>query len=211
MNPEIAAKFNANQEPGSRVANDKLGMWIFLASEVIFFSVLISAVLALSLRPESNWNAHQTPYAEEALTLATINTFILILSSVFVVSAIDAIQHNRRVWMIIWLLLTLAGGIAFLFNQSQEWAELGHHLEELTGAGWFAGAAESVFGASFYTVTGFHGLHVAIGVLLLLYVLIRALRGDFTPEKYNALEMFGLYWHFVDLVWIILFTILYLI
>ncbi len=211
MNPEIAAKFNANQETGSGVANDKLGMWIFLASEVIFFAVLISSVIALSFRPESNWNAHQTPYAEDAIVLATINTFILILSSVFVVSAIDAVQQGKQKWMIFWLLLTLVGGLFFLFNQSREWAELGHILEELVGEPWFAGASESIFGAAFYTVTGFHGLHVAIGVLLLTYVLIRALRGDFTARNYNALEMFGLYWHFVDLVWILLFTILYLI
>ncbi|MDQ4075735.1 MAG: cytochrome c oxidase subunit 3 [Chloroflexota bacterium] len=212
MNPVIAQKFEANQEPGSGVANDKLGMWIFLASEVVFFAVLISAVVALSLRPESNWSLHQEPYTEVAIILATINTFILILSSVFVVSAIDAIQHGRQRWMLFWLFLTLLGGVAFLFNQSREWAELSHILHEIFGfAEGFAGAQESVYAASFYTVTGFHGAHVFIGVLLLLYVMMRALRGDFTPRKYNALEMFGLYWHFVDLVWIILFTILYLI
>ncbi|MGH2544326.1 MAG: cytochrome c oxidase subunit 3 [Ardenticatenaceae bacterium] len=212
MDLEIARKFQAHQEPGARVANDKLGMWIFLASEVIFFAVLISAVVALSLRPESNWNSHQQPYTEGAITLATINTFILILSSVFVVSAIDAIQHSKQKTMVFWLLLTLAGGAAFLFNQSREWRELSHVLQEaFEFAPFFAGAQQSIYAAAFYTVTGFHGAHVFIGVLLLLYVLMRALRGDFTPRKYNALEMFGLYWHFVDLVWIILFTILYLI
>ncbi len=211
MHHEIAQKFEANQEVGTGIANDKLGMWIFLASEVVFFAVLIAAVLALSLRPEANWDAHQTPYAEEAIRLATVNTFILILSSVFIVSAIDAVQHKRQGWMIFWLLLTLVGAGAFLFNQSREWRELAHILEETVGASGIAGAQQSIYGAGFYTLTGFHGAHVAIGVLLLLYVLVRALRGDFTAHKYNALEMFGLYWHFVDLVWILLFTILYLI
>src|SRR5690606_1864261 len=104
------------------------------------------------------------------------------------------------------------GGAAFLFNQSREWAELSHVLHENFGiAEGFAGGAESMFAAAFYTATGFHGLHVITGVGLLLYVLMRAHRGDFTANRYNAIEIFGLYWHFVGLVWIILFTILYLI
>jgi heme/copper-type cytochrome/quinol oxidase subunit 3 len=98
-----------------------------------------------------------------------------------------------------------------LYVQSLEWAELGHGLHEVTGLGGFEGATESIFGAAFYTLTGFHGMHVFIGVLALIWVLIRAHRGDFRPNKYNGVEIFGLYWHFVDLVWIILFTVLYLI
>lgn len=212
MNPEIAAKFKANEEPSTGVSNDKLGMWIFLSSEIIFFAVLIAAAVALSLRPTNNtWDLVRTPYAEAAIVLATVNTFILIMSSVFVVSAIDAIQKGKTAWMKIWLWATLIGGMAFLYNQSREWAELSHELEHELGVGGFAGAAENVFGAAFYTLTGFHGAHVLIGVFLLLYVMIRAYRGDFRPDNYNALEMFGLYWHFVDLVWIILFTVLYLI
>ena len=215
MDITVARKFRANQEPGTGVSSDKLGMWIFLASEVIFFAALISAVVTLSLNPNeelNTWRQHRDPYAAEAIILATVNTFILILSSVFVVSAIDAIQKGNQRMMKLWLWLTAVGGVAFLFNQSREWAELSHILHEEFGfAEGLAGGAESIFAASFYTATGFHGLHVAIGVLLLLYVLMRAHRGDFTARRYNAVEMFGLYWHFVDLVWIILFTILYLI
>ncbi len=212
MNPEIARKFIANQEPGTGVANDKLGMWIFIASEVIFFAALISAIVSLSFRPESMWAQHQGAYAADAIILATTNTFILILSSVFVVSAIDAIQKGNQRMMKFWLWLTAIGGGAFLYNQSREWAELSHVLHErFEFAEGLAGGQDSMFAASFYTATGFHGLHVAIGVVLLLYVLIRAHRGDFTSRRYNAIEIFGLYWHFVDLVWIILFTILYLL
>lgn len=215
MDITVARKFRANQEPGTGISSDKLGMWIFLASEVIFFAALISVVVALSLNPNEEVNLfreHRDPYAREAITLATINTFILILSSVFVVSAIDAIQKGNQRMMKVWLWLTLVGGVAFLYNQSREWAELSHILHTEFGfAEGFAGGTESLFAAAFYTATGFHGLHVAIGVGLLLYVLIRAHRGDFTARRYNAIEMFGLYWHFVDLVWILLFTILYLI
>jgi cytochrome c oxidase subunit III len=215
MDITIARKFRANQEPGTGVASDKLGMWIFLASEVIFFAALIAVVVALSLNPDETTNLyreHREPYADVAIVLATINTFILVLSSVFVVSAIDAIQKGNQRMMKVWLWLTLIGGLAFLYNQSQEWAELSHILHEEFGfAEGFAGGVDSLFAAAFYTATGFHGLHVAIGVLLLLYVLIRAHRGDFNSRRYNAVEIFGLYWHFVDLVWIILFTILYLI
>lgn len=210
MNPEIAARFEANQEPGTGVSNDKLGMWIFLASEVIFFAVLITAVITLRLRNPEIWTEHHD--AGTATLLATINTFILIMSSVFIVSAIDAIQKGKENWMRFWLVLTLIGGGTFLYIQSLEWAELSHGLQEAFELGpYFEGATQSIFASSFYTLTGFHGAHVAIGVLLLLYVMMRAFRGDFTPRKYNALEMFGLYWHFVDLVWIILFTVLYLL
>jgi heme/copper-type cytochrome/quinol oxidase subunit 3 len=206
----VAAKFEANQEPGTGVSNDKLGMWIFLASEVIFFAVLIAAVVTLRLRNAEIWGEHHE--AAIATQLATINTFILIMSSVFVVSAIDAIQKGKENWMKFWLFLTLVGGSIFLYIQSLEWAELSHGLQEHFGLGpYFEGATQSILASSFYTLTGFHGLHVFIGVLLLLYVMMRAFRGDFTPRKYNALEMFGLYWHFVDLVWIILFTVLYLL
>jgi cytochrome c oxidase subunit III len=211
MNPEIARTFEANQERGTRVSNDKLGMWIFLASEVVFFAVLISSAMALRFRNPADWVLHKE--WGTAIGLATVNTFILIMSSVFVVSAIDAIQQRKTAWMKFWLIMTLIGGSVFLFVQSLEWEELEHGLTELAHQQGVAhiGPQESIFAASFYTLTGFHGAHVFIGVLLLLYVLMRAFRGDFTPTKYNALEMFGLYWHFVDLVWIILFTILYLI
>ncbi|MBA3531086.1 MAG: heme-copper oxidase subunit III [Ardenticatenales bacterium] len=210
MNPEIARKFIANQETGTGVSNDKLGMWIFLASEVIFFAVLIAGVFVLRLRNLEDWAIHKE--AGTATFLATVNTFILIMSSVFVVSAIDAIQRGKEQMMKLWLWLTLIGGCIFLFVQSLEWAELEHGLHEIgLPAGIVGGAQESIFASGFYTLTGFHGTHVAIGVLLLIYVLIRAHRGDFTPRQYNALEMWGLYWHFVDLVWIILFTILYLL
>jgi cytochrome c oxidase subunit III len=212
MNPEVARRFEANQERGTGVSNDKLGMWIFLASEVVFFAVLIAAVITLSLgQGRNDWVHIQHDFVKHSLPLATTNTFILILSSVFIVSALDAIQKGNQRMMMFWLSLTLIGGLVFLFNQSLEWTALSNELQTAVGAPGLAGAQLSPFGASFYTVTGFHGAHVAIGVLLLLYVMMRGLRGDFTPRKYNALEMFGLYWHFVDLVWIILFTVLYLI
>lgn len=210
MNPEIARKFQANQETGTGISNDKLGMWIFLASEVIFFAALIAASVTLRLRNGDEWKLHLETSFENA-NLATINTFILILSSVFVVSAIDAIRAGRSGLMKFWLWMTLIGGSIFLYVQSLEWAELGHGLHKLGLEEGFAGAKESIFAAAFYTVTGFHGLHVFIGVLLLIWVMIRAYRGDFTAHKYNGLEIWGLYWHFVDLVWIILFTVLYLI
>lgn len=211
MNPVIARKFEAHQEVGTGVSNDKLGMWIFLASEVIFFAALISAAVALRLREPELWTEHLAAAFPDP-RLATINTFILIMSSVFVVSAIDAIQRGKDGMMKLWLWATLIGGGIFLYVQTLEWAELSHGLHEhLHLAVGFEGAKESMFAAAFYTLTGFHGAHVLIGVLLLIWVLIRAYRGDFTAHKYNGLEMWGLYWHFVDLVWIILFTVLYLI
>lgn len=209
MNPEIARRFEANQEVGTGVSNDKLGMWIFLASEVIFFAVLIAACLALRFRV-FDWEIHRSAAFPDP-RLATINTFILVMSSVFVVSAIDAIRKGNDRMMKIWLWLTLIGGCIFMYVQTLEWEELSHGLHHETGLAGFEGATQSMFGAAFYTLTGFHGLHVFIGILLLIWVIIRAYRGDFTADSYNGIEMWGLYWHFVDLVWIMLFTVLYLV
>lgn len=198
------------------VSNRKLGLWIFLASEVIFFTALIGGgiLLRLSSTP-GTW-----PMPGEVLNvpLTSLNTFILIVSSVTVVQALAALQDNRRQHFRLFLVATFVLGAAFLSIQAYEYYKLifeegltfnqyiqhGHH-------GAANAVVQSVYGAAFYIQTGFHGMHVFGGVLWLSFVMIKAFLGGYAPNDYEGVEIFGLYWHFVDLVWILLFTIVYLI
>jgi heme/copper-type cytochrome/quinol oxidase subunit 3 len=194
-------------EPGAGVYNMKLGMWVFLLSEVMFFTSLIGAYIILRF-------AHPTAFAEPGVVLnvplTALNTFILICSSVTMVKAFAAIQQGDQRRLKQWLLATAGIGATFLGVQAFEYYKLvGHGF--VPNVANYAAEGEPLYGATFYTMTGFHGAHVAIGVLSLLFVSWRAFRGKYTAQSYGGVEIVGLYWHFVDLVWIILFTIVYLI
>jgi heme/copper-type cytochrome/quinol oxidase subunit 3 len=182
--------------PTLGVDNRKLGVWVFLASEVIFFSALIATFLAFQVR--SNIDASNVLN----LPLTSVNTFILIVSSFTVVNALDAVQQGKHGLFRLMLLFTLVLGALFVGIQGREWAELIH--KGVT-------PSNDIFGTAFFVLTGFHGLHVIVGLIWLLFVIARALRGDFSAGNNLGVETFGLYWHFVDIVWIVLFAIIYLI
>lgn len=131
-----------------------------------------------------------------------LNTFILLTSSFTVVLGLDAIQRGKVRRLTIFLVITGILGLIFLSGQAYEFNNLTNGGLTLTG---------SVFGSSFFTLTSFHGLHVFIGVLWAMRNVIKASRGGYSAETSEGIEVFGLYWHFVDIVWIILFTIIYLI
>lgn len=174
----------------------KLGMWIFIASEVMFFGGLIAAFLKYKL---------QNPSPEQALldvTLVGGNTFLLLTSSFTVVLGLAALREGNRGAFLRNMFLTVLLGGAFLVGQGYEFATL-------FGEGVTPNA--SLFGSSFFTLTGFHGLHVLVGVVWALIVILRGLRGAYGPDADLGVEIFGLYWHFVDIVWIVLFTLIYLI
>jgi len=193
----------AGAVPGAQgamgVHTQKLGMWVFLVSEVMFFTALIGSYIIL------RWGAH-TPWPEPRTVLniptTAINTFILICSSVSMVKAYAAAVRDDQKGLRRWLLTTVVGGATFVSVQVREYIKLVH-------AGFLP--SSGLFGASFYTMTGFHGFHVTCGVISMIYVTIRAFRGKYAGGKFQGVETIGLYWHFVDLVWIILFTIVYLI
>ena len=192
----VTAEGYVEVAPSLGVPSSKLGMWVFLASEVMFFTALIAAYLAFRSRGLLD------PGDVLNIPLTALNTFILIVSSFTVVMALDSIEVGNQNRFVLMLLATLALGSTFITIQGVEWNELLRH--GITPGG-------NLLGTAFFVLTGFHGLHVIVGLLALIFLLLRAFRGDFTPERHLGVEMFGLYWHFVDIVWIVLFTIIYLI
>jgi cytochrome c oxidase subunit 3/cytochrome o ubiquinol oxidase subunit 3 len=189
-----AEDFRAGQALG--LDHRKLGMWLFIASEVMFFGGLIAAFLHYKYTlgfPESS---------ELNVVLVGINTMVLLTSSYTVVTALAAIRDGRQGRFVVFMLLTILLGVAFLAGQVFEFADLYAHGVALTSG---------VFGSVFFTLTGFHGLHVMAGVVWAIVTLFRGLRGAFSAERNMGVEIFGLYWHFVDIVWIVLFTQIYLI
>lgn len=188
----------AAEQPGLGVPNGKLAMWLFLASEVMFFTGLIGAYVVLR-QGSSNW---PVPSSVLNIPLTALNTFILICSSLTMVKSHAAAERDDQKALKGWLIATIAFGTIFLCIQA-------HEYHALLSEGFSPHA--SLFGSCFYTMTGFHGFHVFGGVVLLICMAVKAFRGQFTGGRAGALEISGLYWHFVDLVWIILFTIVYLI
>ncbi len=180
------------------IDNQKLGVWALIGSEAVFFSALIVTYVVLRGRSVSG------PLPREILDipLTGVNTFVLICSSLTMVSALAAIQAGAVRRMRLFLIATMVLGLGFLSGQAVEFTSLASHGLSLS---------VNLFGASFFTLTGFHGAHVLAGVIWISFVLARSLRGGITQEKHASVELVGLYWHFVDLVWIIIFTIVYLI
>jgi heme/copper-type cytochrome/quinol oxidase subunit 3 len=184
-------------DSGPPVDRGKFAIWLFLGTEIMFFTGLIGTYIVLRMGSAS-W---PNPEDRLAVNLTAFNTFVLITSSWFMVMALQAIQQGDQARMKSWLLATILGGSFFLGVQVYEYIELVDH-----------GALPNVdiFWSTFYAMTGFHGFHVFVGIVWLICAYVGALRGSFTKENYLRLELAGLYWHFVDLVWVLLFTIVYL-
>lgn len=180
----------------------KIGMWIFLVTDAMSFSGYLIAYAVL--RSKLDW---PNPSEYLGITLSGIATFLLICSSVSMVLAIDACKAKNRQGMLNWLLVTIIGGATFLCIQAYEYNHLVH--EGITLTSFVDGT--SLFGSTFYMVTGFHGLHVATGVGYLTWEYTNAHKGHYDNGDYNRLEILGLFWHFVDLVWILVFTFIYLL
>jgi len=187
------------RESGAGVYNEKLGMWVFLGSEVMFFTALIGSYIILRFAHPEAW---KPPGVVLNIRVTAVNTFLLICSSVTMVKAFAAVQDGFIKQLRYWLLATVIIGATFVGVQVYEYS---HLIEK----GFIP--SEGIYGSTFYTMTGFHGFHVTIGVICMTFVTIRAFLGRYTQTDHRGVEVIGLYWHFVDLVWIILFTIVYLI
>lgn len=193
-----------NDEQFGKASPGKIGMWLFLVTDAMSFSGFLIAYGVL--RATKEW---PTPVkALGGVGLSGFMTFLLICSSVSMVLAIDACRQKNRQGMLNWLLATIVGGAAFLGIQAYEYTHLIHHM----GMSFNSYAhGTSLFASTFFSITGFHGLHVLSGVIYLIVMYILAYRGDFDNGDYNMLEIAGLFWHFVDLVWILVFTFVYLL
>ena len=181
----------------------KLGMWMFLIGDAMSFGSLIAGYGALRFG-SAEW---PVPSSVLGVPLTAFMTFLLICSSVTMVKGLSAIRHGDAKGMRNFLLLTILGGVTFLGLQAYEWTHLIH------GGLTFASNpyGSHLFGTTFFAITGFHGAHVTGGVIYLSIIVINGLRGKYSAENYNGVEIVGLYWHFVDLVWILVFTFVYLI
>ncbi|HEX4907494.1 MAG TPA: cytochrome c oxidase subunit 3 [Actinomycetes bacterium] len=187
-----------HHKPGG-ISSSLLGMVLFIASEVMFFGGLFGAYFTLrSAAPE--WPPPDNPHL--SAPYAAVLTAILVTSSVTMQFGVWAIRKNNQRRLILWLAVSLLLGATFLAMQALEYANL---IEEgMT-------LSSGVFGSTFYTLTGFHGAHVAGGAAFILIVLLRARSGQFTARYHDTVEMASYYWHFVDVVWIGLFSTIYLL
>jgi len=177
----------------------KLLMWAFLASDCMFFGSLIATYMVSKNRSVVG------PYPDELINIpfTSVSSFVLLMSSLAMVLALAGIQRGSIRQFRIWTVATGLLGLVFLGGQVYEFTEFYH--EELT-------LSHNLFGSSFFTLTGFHGTHVAIGVIWLFSLFIASFKkGLVTPAKSLNVEIAGLYWHFVDIVWIIIFTLVYLL
>jgi len=182
------------------IPNKKLLMWLFLASDCMFFGSLIATHLIYRLNPIEG-NASPTRIFDIELTSGS--TFILLMSSLMMALAVEAIQKGNLKMMRVYLFTTVFFGLLFLGGQVYEFNHFVHE-KGLT-------LSSSLFGSTFFVLTGTHGCHVAIGVLWLLSLTLYSYTGKLTRADAIDVEAAGLYWHFVDIVWIIIFTAVYLI
>jgi len=175
-----------------------VGMWTFIGSECMFFGMLIATYMAYKGRSVVG------PYPHEILNIpvTSISTFDLLMSSLLMVLALAAVQRGDRIQSRLWLAGTALFGLIFLGFQAYEFTAFVH--EGLT-------LQQNLFGSTFFVLTGLHGAHVSLGVLWLLVLLVLDLRGRLGAADSIKVEIAGLYWHFVDVVWIVIFTLVYLV
>jgi heme/copper-type cytochrome/quinol oxidase subunit 3 len=196
----MAADHGVIEHPTSTgLDSRKVAMWVFLASDCMFFGSLISAYMVSKNRSVVG------PYPREVINIpfTSVSSFVLLMSSLAMVLALAGIQRGNIRQFRIWTLTTGLLGLIFLGGQIYEFYEFNQEGLSLS---------RNLFGSSFFTLTGFHGTHVAIGVVWLFSMFLASFkRGMVTQAKSLNVEIAGLYWHFVDIVWIVIFTLVYLL
>ncbi len=193
---------HADHPPTSTGLNSrKMLMWLFLTSDCMFFGTLIATYMSYRNR---SIELGTPPYPNDIFDIpyTSVSAFVLLMSSLTMVLALSAIQRGDHRGLRIWITATALLGSIFVGGQFFEFTEFTH--EGL-------GLSSNIFGSSFFVLTGFHGAHVTIGVVWLLSLLVISLRGGLPQEQALDVEIAGLYWHFVDIVWIVIFTLVYLI
>jgi heme/copper-type cytochrome/quinol oxidase subunit 3 len=179
-------------------SNEKLGMWVFLGSECLLFGGLISTYLLYQDRAVSG----PLPKDLYDIPFTSVSSFVLLMSSLTMVLAVGAQMRGELQRTRTWLVATALLGATFISGQVYEFTSFVHE-----GMGFTTNLAASAF----YTLTGFHGVHVTVGIIMLLSLVAASASGKIPQERAETVEIVGLYWHFVDVVWILIFTIVYLI
>jgi cytochrome c oxidase subunit 3/cytochrome o ubiquinol oxidase subunit 3 len=180
------------------VSNTKLAMWVYLGSDCLLFGSLISTYLLLRHRSVQG----PTPHDVFDIPFTSVSSFVLLMSSLTMARAVSSILRGDERRNRIWLATTAMLGAVFIGGQVYEFTTF--YREGL-------GYTTNIFGSSFYTLTGFHGVHVTVGIIMLMSMFVMSHRGNLGPERAETVETIGLYWHFVDIVWIVIFTVVYLI
>lgn len=203
MSEAAAVHAGSYETPLTPESWGKLGMWIFLVGDAMSFGTLLAGYGGV------RYGSADWPHPADVLgiNLTAVMTLLLIVSSVTMVKGLAAIQRSDLARFKKFIGLTILGGVIFLGCQAYEWTHLIHGGLGFTANPWGA----SLFGTTFFIITGFHGMHVTGGVIYLLCILLRGMTGAYSSDNYNPVEIAGLYWHFVDLVWIMVFTFVYLL
>jgi len=198
LTPHAHAIAHAHPPTATGLNTWKVGFWTFMGSETLFFGTLISTYMVYKGQSVNG------PFSQELLNIpiTSVSTFVLLMSSLAVVLALGFLQEGKRGLALFWTMAIIVLGATFLGFQAYEFTHFYH--EGLT-------LQTNLFGSSFFVLTGFHGAHVTVGVIWLLILWIDMLRGRLLPHNSLRLEIAGLYWHFVDIVWIVIFTLIYLI
>ncbi len=183
------------------LSNEKLGMWLFLGSECLLFGGLISTFLLYRTKDVAGMAGPAVGDLYD-IPFTSVSSFVLLMSSLTMVLALSSMQRADERRARTWLLTTALLGATFVAGQVYEFTAF---VRE--GLGYTTNLQSSAF----YTLTGFHGVHVTLGILMLLSLFVMSLRGRLSPARAETVEIVGLYWHFVDIVWIIIFTLVYLI
>jgi heme/copper-type cytochrome/quinol oxidase subunit 3 len=192
----------ASHATSTGVSNEKLAMWVFLGSDCLLFGALISTYLLLRHRSISGPVELRDPANIFDIPFTSVSSFVLLFSSLTMALAVGAIHRGDVRRCRTFLLTTALLGSVFIGGQVYEFTSFVHE-----GLGY----TTNILGSAFYTLTGFHGVHVSVGIMFLTAMFVMSLRGTLGPDKAETVEIFGLYWHFVDIVWILIFTIVYLI
>ena len=198
MTQASSATHTAPPETTTGLDHRKLVMWAFLGSDCLFFGSFIATYLLY------RGKSLVGPYPHEVFNIpyTSVSAFVLLMSSLTMVLALAAIQRGDQRGLKVWLLATALLGSVFVGGQYFEFTTFVHEGVTLTG---------NLFGTTLYVLTGFHGAHVTVGIIILLSFFVMAMRGKLAPEQHLNIELAGLYWHFVDVVWIVIFTVIYLV
>jgi cytochrome c oxidase subunit 3/cytochrome o ubiquinol oxidase subunit 3 len=189
---------DAHHATATGLSNEKVAMWAFLGSECMLFGALISTYVLYRHKAVSG----PTPHSLYDIPFTSVSSFVLLMSSLSMALAVAAIQRGDERRLRVWLCTTAMLGSVFIGGQIYEFTSFVRRGMTIR---------TNVTSGAFFVLTGFHGVHVTLGILMLLSLVSMSIRGKIPQARAEVIEIAGLYWHFVDIVWIIIFTVVYLI